>query len=123
RRRNSPGGLRKRYPLVAGCRLAEAVVKVAAKKAKEALPELEKLAKEEPTSFDLFVFEALGDAYHQAGKSKEAVAAWKKALALFPKTAKADDRRRKAIRKKLEEIDHEKHEKARKEDKDKGEER
>jgi serine/threonine protein kinase/tetratricopeptide (TPR) repeat protein len=73
-------------------------------RATEALPLLEQAAANERLAGNPVTFDNLGDAYRLLGKPSQARDAWRKALAIYPKTAEAADRRKQQIEKKLDEI-------------------
>jgi eukaryotic-like serine/threonine-protein kinase len=71
----------------------------------EALPLLERASGSELGALDPVLFDHLGDTHRRLGQPGRARDAWRKALALFPDTADAADRRRREIEAKLRALD------------------
>jgi Tfp pilus assembly protein PilF len=74
-------------------------------RAAEGLPLLERAGRSELFAFDPVLFEFLGDAHLQLGHPAQAGAAWRDSLALIPRTAAPDDRRRRSVEEKLRALD------------------
>jgi serine/threonine protein kinase/Tfp pilus assembly protein PilF len=90
------GGKDPRYLWVWGWFLA-----VRDKRYPEGLQIMEQAASHELVAHDPVFFDHLGDVYRLAGRPDRAREAWRKALALFPKTAAPDDHRRLGVERKL----------------------
>jgi Tfp pilus assembly protein PilF len=73
------------------------------KQTDEGLKMMEEVASDEQLAVDPAFLEHLGDVYRQAGRLDKARESWQKALAAFPRTTDAGDRRKVAIEQKLRE--------------------